>query len=725
MLRKLSLCCLVSIASSMGAGGALADENQTAATTVDQTTGALAEVTVTAAKVRSLDVRTPTASRLGLTVRDTPATVDTIDSDEMLGRGLESVEMVIDEMPGVVSGGSPGDPAELSMRGFTGNQITVLHNGIYVGPSNFVNRPGNSFNLASVEILKGPASVLYGQGAIGGVVNMVNKKPGWNGSEGSYLASVGSYGSTDVGIDYTTQLGDKVAVRGDVSRTGSDGYVHNARTDSLNGTAALEWRPNDSLDVELLLDYLNDDPSNYYGTPFVPSAFAARPLTGVIDSAASGGLAIDERMRYVNYNVADSRLHSNQIWPQLQVRWTPNDHLTLENNFYYFHASREWWNSETYTFDPATDLIDRDRFTVLHNQTMIGDQGSATVKSVLLGLTNTLVVGFDYSHLRFIRPSSAIGGDSVDPFNPSPGLYGAISFSTRKTYWNDFAGFMEDALDLTKSVKLITGFRYDDLAVTRQNFNSAGTYVAGTSFSPTYRPATWRVGLVYSLSKYLTPYVSWTTGQDPPGSALFTVNASQNFGLSRSYQGEAGVKGNTTQGRMDYTLSVYDIKRSNIFLDGGQNVVIPIGYELSRGLELTTDFRPTAHWTISANTAYTDAYLRPSPGLATAYQPPNVPRWTANVWTSINRVGGIPLDFGAGVRFIGSREAGLPNDVKLDPYKVVDLYVSYEVSPGTLITGRVNNALDKAYANWADIFYPSEVMLGPPRTFEVSIVGRF
>ncbi len=723
MSRKLSLPCVL-IASTVATGGAFGNENQ-ATTAPDQAAGVLAEVTVTAAKVRSLDVRTPTASRLGLTVRETPATIDTIDSDEMIGRGLESVEMVIDEMPGVVSGGSPGDPAELSMRGFTGNQITVLHNGIYVGPSNFVNRPGNSFNLERVEILKGPASVLYGQGAIGGVVNMVNKRPGWNGTEGTYLASLGSYGSTDVGGDYTTQLSDTVAVRADVSRTGSEGYVHNARTDSLNGTAEMEWRPNDSLDVELLVDYLNDDPSNYFGTPFVPSSFASRPLTGVIDTAASGGLALDERMRYVNYNVSDSRIHSNQIWPQLRVKWSPNADLTLENNFYYYHASREWWDSETYSFDPATGLVDRDRFSVLHNQTMIGDQGSATLKSVLFGLTNTLVIGVDYSHLRFIRPSSGIGGDSVDPLNPDPGLYGPSSFSTRKTYWNDIAGFMEDALDVTKSLKLVTGLRYDNLAVTRQNFNSTGAYVASTSFSPTYRPATWRVGLVYNLSKYLTPYASWTTGEDPPGSALFTVNASQSFGLSKSYQGEVGVKGDTARQRMDYTFSVYDIKRSNIFLDGGQNVIIPIGYELSRGVELATDFRPIAHWTVSANTAYTDAYLKPSPGVATAYEPPNVPRWTANLWTSITRVGNVPLDFGAGLRFIGSREAGLPNNVKLESYKIVDLYASYELSPRTLITGRVNNALDKAYANWADIFYPSEVMLGPPRTFEVSIVGRF
>jgi len=98
-----------------------------------------------------------------------------IDNDEMLGRGFSSVEQAADTLPGVTSGGSPGDLEQFTMRGFTGDQIPSLYNGLYIGPANITNRPQNTFNLASVEILKGPASVLYGQGAVGGVVNVVSK----------------------------------------------------------------------------------------------------------------------------------------------------------------------------------------------------------------------------------------------------------------------------------------------------------------------------------------------------------------------------------------------------------------------------------------------------------------------------------------------------------------------------------------------------------------------
>src|SRR5437016_17216 len=149
-----------------------------AADSSDQTqAGSLDTVTVTAAKLRSLEQFTPTGSRLGLSAQELPATLEVIDSDEMLGRGFVNVQQAADSQAGVTSGGSPGDQSQFSMRGFTGNQITVLRNGLYIGPSNMTTRDQNAFNVASVEILKGPASVLYGQGAIAGVVNVVDKAP--------------------------------------------------------------------------------------------------------------------------------------------------------------------------------------------------------------------------------------------------------------------------------------------------------------------------------------------------------------------------------------------------------------------------------------------------------------------------------------------------------------------------------------------------------------------
>src|SRR6202035_4806259 len=109
----------------------------------------LEEITITAAKLRSLEQFTPTGSRLGLSQQELPATLDVIDNDEMIGRGFYNVQEAADSQPGVTSGGSPGDQSQFSMRGSTGNQITTLRNGLYVGPSNMTTRDQNSFNVGS------------------------------------------------------------------------------------------------------------------------------------------------------------------------------------------------------------------------------------------------------------------------------------------------------------------------------------------------------------------------------------------------------------------------------------------------------------------------------------------------------------------------------------------------------------------------------------------------
>jgi iron complex outermembrane receptor protein len=704
-------------------------------------TPTLDTVTVTAAKVRSLEQFTPTGSRLGLSAQELPATLDVIDNGEMLGRGFFNVQQAADSQAGVTSGGSPGDQSQFSMRGFTGNQITTLRNGLYIGPSNMTTRDQNSFNGASVEILKGPASVLYGQGAIAGAVNVVDKAPSFGTPQIEALATAGSYNTTNVGIGGTTHVGDSFAFRADVSRTATGGYVHNP-SNTTEATVTGLWRPTATVDVQLTIDWLEDNPSTYYGTPLVPTSFATQPLTGVISS--SNGVALDRRMRFVNYNVGDAAIHSQQSWPQLLLKWSPNEQLTVENFTYYFHATRRWQDAETYQLtnvdldgNPlASPLINRDRFYVFHDQNLIGDQGSATYKSSIFGMANTLVGGFEYSHLNFDRKRGFPDNDLVDPFQPSPGLFGPLlqpgelNERDSPTHWNDYAAFFEDVIDLVPQVKLVTGGRYDRLELKRQNFNTQGKELTN-GFEQTYSSTNWRVGVVYNVNDYVTPYVSWTTGKDPPGSNnIFLVNAPEGkFALSKSRQFEAGVKARTPSGGADITLAVYDIKKSNLLIQTSEETQASAS-QTSKGVELTTSFKITPDWTVSANGAYTDsvytAFSDPLSGATFSdVQPANIPRWTGNFWTSYQHVLDLPLEIGGGVRYIGNRPANTDNSLILKDYALVNAYASYEVKPGVLVTGRVNNLTNKAYAQWADIFYPTELMLGQPRYWELGVYAKF
>jgi iron complex outermembrane receptor protein len=689
------------------------------------------EVVVTGEQVRSLEQFTPTGSRLNLSAKETPATLDVINNATITTRGFLFVEEAANSMPGVTSGGAPGDLENFHIRGFSDTQITVLHNGIYVGPSDMVNRPQNAFNVESVEILKGPASVLYGQGAIGGAINVVNKAPSFGAPSYNFYGALGSFGTTAVGVGASMPLRDDLAMRFDISRTSTDGYVDRTHGDSLDATLSLLWKPTPDLDVQFSLDVLTDHPSGYWGTPLVSASFATSPLKGVVTTA--NGYTIDSRMRFKNYNVGDAYIKSTQYWPQFFVKWRANDAITVENYLYYFQAKRSWVDSESYAFNPATKLIERDRFFVFHNQKLIGDQASISLTYPVFGMKNQLVVGVDYSHLDFARGRGFPDGDSVDPFNPSAGLFGPIVPRVSPTKWDDTAVFFEDILSITDQLKLVTGSRYDYLALDRKNFNADGSFNAGSSFSHVYEPVTYRVGLVYDINPYVTPYLSYTTGQDPVGSNIFTVNSDENFSLGKSRQYEAGVKANAPGNRAAMTLAVFDIRRDNVLQAISPDVSVPIGSEGSKGVEATADVRVNDSFTVNANLAYTDAKYRKFTYVdangtvidASGKQIPNSPKWLANVWASYTHVAGLPLELGGGLRYVGERTGDTAGSLKLNAYTTLNAYLTYNVTPGVAVSFRVDNLTNKAFAQAADVFYPTEVILGRPRYYQVDISARF
>ena len=117
------------------------------------------------------------ASYLGLTPRQVPAAVEVIDQQTLTDRGLRTTQEAVQAATGVTAGDAPGSPSILSMRGFVGDQINTLYNGIKVGPSTMTSRPMDTGNLEQIEILKGPASLISGEGATGGAINYVTKKP--------------------------------------------------------------------------------------------------------------------------------------------------------------------------------------------------------------------------------------------------------------------------------------------------------------------------------------------------------------------------------------------------------------------------------------------------------------------------------------------------------------------------------------------------------------------
>jgi outer membrane receptor protein involved in Fe transport len=143
-------------------------------------TPTLAPVTVTdtlESTVVPLSATPDTATRLGLTIKDTPASIDVVNQRAMQERGRATVIDAVRGVTGVTSAVRPGAAGVFSLRGFTENAVGVLFDGIRVGGSTVTTRTYDSFNFDRIDVLRGPASTLHGEGAGAGAINYVRRTP--------------------------------------------------------------------------------------------------------------------------------------------------------------------------------------------------------------------------------------------------------------------------------------------------------------------------------------------------------------------------------------------------------------------------------------------------------------------------------------------------------------------------------------------------------------------
>jgi iron complex outermembrane receptor protein len=291
------------------------------------------------------------------------------------------------------------------------------------------------------------------------------------------------------------------------------------------------------------------------------------------------------------------------------------------------------------------------------------------------------------------------------------------------------SAFFEDVFSATERLKIVLAGRFDSLDLDRRNLLDGVPQASG--FERRFEGINWRLGLVQTLGSGFTGYASYSTGEAPVGNNIFLVNSGEDFKLSTARQFETGLKYSRQDGRADLTAALYDIQRKNLLTQiNNLGDVSNVGSQNSRGFELSGNVAPTGNWNLSANLAYTHArygeFVDPNYSIdASGNETPNAPTWVANLWTSVRNIAGTGLELGAAVRFVGERYGDSGNALGLADYTLVDLHANYRLNRNLLITSRVNNVFDKAYAQWADIFYPTEVLLGTPRRFEIGLVGSF
>jgi iron complex outermembrane receptor protein len=704
----------------------------------------LPAVTVTGQSERetspNLDTRSSTGSRLDLTVRETPASVEVIAQEVLRQRGANTLEEALRGAVGVTAGGAPGSPSVASTRGFTGGFLTYLFDGSRVSVPSMSSRPQDTFNYERIEVLKGPASVLFGEGGIGGAVNFVAKRPDRNRSGTEALVALGSLDALRLGVGSGGAFGPIGAWRIDLSHNRSDGWVDRNRTELTHLTSGVAFDVSSALRLDVSLDILRDDIDAYWGTPLVPRAFAAEP-TDVV--ATADDRVIDRRTIKINYNVSDGVMKTDSAWLRGRVSWGFAAGWTLRNELSLYDADRQWRNAESLTF-VAPNLINRDQVNITHDHQVIGNRTELVHRGRLGEMDHRFVAGVEHqvtdfsSERRFSDGSAATNAalqvslinPQVGVFDPSPAL--ATGAGNRTDFTTDIdvtSIFLEDALKLTPRLSLVGGLRYDRIALDRtvRDLNT-GTF---TAFDKTYNATSKRIGSVFDLNPTTALYAQFGDAVAPVGTANLLLLSAANaaFPLTEGRQIEVGLKQTVPAARLDWTLAAYQAEQDNILSrdPAAPALTINNGTIASQGIELSFAWRGVPSLTVSGNLALLKAEfetLVEAGGVSrVGNTPPNVPKRTANLWLDYQPAQQ-PWGAGLGIRHASDMFTNNANTVRINGTTLLDLYATWRAG-STLLRAGVKNATDELYATWSGANANNQVMLGAPRTVEVSVLTRF
>ncbi|WP_375778427.1 TonB-dependent receptor [Bradyrhizobium sp. ma5] len=658
-------------------------------------------------------------SRLNLTPLQTPASVEIITAQTIAERGQHNVlDAVTQNAAGFIATPAPGNGGlSFSTRGFAGsNSVMTLYDGtrFYIG-SGTLTFPYDTWSTQRIEVLRGPASVLYGEGAIGGVINVVPKKPQgtpYNEAE----VSLDSNMTRRLSVDSTGPINPNVSYRINATGNMSDGWVDRDKTSNAVVSAAVRVQASENLAFTLSEDYGDRSPSRYFGTPLINGQ-------------------IQDALRFKNYNAADSAIRYQDSWTQFKTEWDVADGIKVNNTMYYLTSERHWRDIENYTFNPKTQLIDRTSYLeIFHDQKQVGNRMDATFSGHIFGLENRFVTGFDVNHIEFFHTNNSSvpsipTNSSVAPYVFDPGSFFVTKSPTTPGFnanVNQYALFAEDRLSLTDQLSLVTGVRYDRPEVDRTDYktptNSFETTLSGTS---------WRTGIVYEPIKNLAFYGQYAVGVDPVGNIISLAASQKTFQLSTGKQTEFGVKQSFLGGRGEWTLAGYQIVKNNLLIadpNAPTGPALQVGQQSSRGVEASVGLALNDGWRIDTNVALLQAKYDNNSQLVSgklvSYAgnvPINVPQKVANVW--------LTWDFApnwsvyGGVQMVGAMYSDLANTQLRPGYNVVNGGIRWKPDDRTTVAFRVYNLFDKVYAVTSN--GTGQWLLGMPRTAELSVNVKF
>ncbi len=642
--------------------------------------------------------RSSSATRTDTALRDTPQAVVVVPRQVLEDQAVVRLDDALRNVSAVRPGGSGGNRTEAYLiRGFRTQNYAI--DGVMQNPAaEFVNGFRDLSNLERVEVLKGPASVLYGIGDPGGLINLVTRRPQFTPS-GSLTLTGGQFGYVRNEFDITGGLPETgVAARLSGSLTRDEGYREIARrTERVFIAPSVTWQPDERTRVTIGATHYDQ--------------------TGPFDRGlvAQGRGVVVRRDNYYGERWSNNRSIASDF--NIRTEHQATDWLTLRQSTRF-----DWGSAHRYSADPVA--LAADGRTLTRRATDQDDNSQsvdllfdATARFQTGPLAHSTTAGVEYIHAK--RSLALYQGTlaSIDLLNP---VYGAAPGRLAlRTVRNDVldmtSGFLQHQISWNDRLILLGGFRYDNFHQ-RTISNGARSAAGGDNVAP-------RASALYRLRDNLALFAGWSRSFVPQSGLSFS---GAGFAPETGEQYEAGVRVDVRPG-LTATLAFFNIRRQNVLATDPVNsgYSIQTGTQRSRGIELDVAGEVLPGWRVFASAAYLDAVVIADTTYASGRALTGVPRWSASFWNSYEfRDGPLQgLNLGGGVFAVSARSGDLNNSFRVSGYTRIDLSASYPVHPNARIQLAVRNLTDARYIE-APVSR-TENYAGSPRTVLASLRFSF
>ncbi|KUG05929.1 TonB-dependent receptor [Solirubrum puertoriconensis] len=660
------------------------------------------------------------ATRSETPLRDIPQSVQVLPEAVLRDQQVQLLQESIRNFAGITQFGGYND---FNMRGFRSSTGNFALNGQRLGGSSYTPQP--TYNLESVEAVKGPASVLYGFAAPGGIINQTTKLPQAEARREIRL-TYGSFNQMRGVADATGALTADgkwlYRVVAGAERTGHQ--MRDWKTRNVFINPSLTFRPSDRTQLTLTSSYFhqNEDGGTWYNR-------------GIM--AVQGDLGV--LPRDWSHHEPDDKAH-DRIWnTQLLAQHRLSDKLSVNLLARYTHYDflQQYHHINRRSFNAAAGTISR-HFRDFHDvNSDVFVNGYLTWKPTTGSIEHTVLAGVDYgnSQRRYDYAQSYEGVPGLNIFNPRYGLSDRAAYrgeGYNATYQNPVAfigGYVQDQLTLTPQLKAVLGLRYDtyrstslDLDRTEQVSDPAAAVVAtrDTSSASAFVP---RAGLVYQPLPQLSLYGSYSQSFEPQYSNL--PRSGGPFDPETGKQWEVGARTELLDRRLVGSLAFYRIRKVNILTtdptdpDGQRQIA---GNEAtSRGVEASLTGRVLPGLNLIANYAYNEARITKNGNPDQPYGSPwfeNAPNHSGNVWAVYTVPQGTlqGLALGGGAYYVGKRYS-FDSGFSIPSYKTFDAVASYELKRASLSLN-VYNLADTRY--YSGVFFRDVVWVGNGRSFRLT-----